>query len=114
MRLTTLFRFRVVVTVTLALATFGCANVGSDLTGPGGQRPSLDIASDSSAFAAADDSSGVAQDDSADAEDDGGVLPAPDEDDSAVAPAPDENDGGIAAAPDEEGDEAKSGYVVAY
>jgi hypothetical protein len=113
-RLTTLSRFRVVVTATLALATFGCANAGTELTGPGGARPSFDIAADSGAITAADDSSGVAQDDSAAAADDGAVAPAPDETDGAVAPAPDDEDGGIAAAPDEEGDEAKSGYVVAY
>jgi hypothetical protein len=113
-RLTTLFRFRFVVTVALALAMFGCANAGTELTGPGGQRPSFDIAGDSSAVTAAGDSSGVAQDDSAGAEDGGTVAPAPDEGDSTVAPAPDENDGGIADAPDEGGDPTSSGYVVAY
>jgi len=106
-RLTTLSRFRAAVTVTLALVTFGCANGGSELAGPGAGRPSLAVGSDSSATAAEGDSSGVAQDDST-------VVAAPDEDDSIVVAPPGADDSTIVAAPEGEGDDAKSGYVVAY
>jgi hypothetical protein len=106
-RLTTLSRFRVAVTVTLALVTFGCANGGSELAGPGAGRPSLAVGSDSSATPAEGDSSGVAQDDST-------VVAAPDEDGGIVAAPPDADDSTVVAPPDAEGYDPRSGYVVAY
>jgi len=106
-RLTTLSRFRAAVTVTLALVTFGCANGGSELAGPGAGRPSLAVGSDSSATAAEGDSSGVAQDDST-------VVAAPDEDGGIGAAPPDADDSTVVAPPDAEGYDPRSGYVVAY
>jgi hypothetical protein len=91
-RFTAPLRFRTVVAVMLALATFGCANAGSDLTGPGGRRVSLDIESDSSAVTS------------------GWVSSAVDEDIGAVV----EEDGAIADAPFEEWYDSSSGYIVAY
>jgi len=112
-RLTTPFRFRVVATLTLVLAALGCANADTELTGPGGLRPSFDIASDSGAFAAGGDSSAVVVDSSAVAVD--GTAVATDSsavatDGSAVVQA----DSAVVAAPDGDGYDPRSGYVVAY
>jgi len=119
-RLTTLFRFRVVIIVTLALATFGCANAGTELTGPGGRRASLEIVCDSCAATASADSSAAVGDSSAVTGDSSAVAGDGSEaagdgdaaagDSTAVAGG----DGIVADAPDEGGYDSKSGYVVAY